>query len=106
MKDKGRKTIHFNSVDLDLYQDLKEYLFAEKGFSDNYFTQHVKNIKTFMNEGLDRELHTNQKHKSKRILKLQHEADTVYLDSAKLETLQRLALSNNPSLNQVTDMFL
>src|SRR3546814_11947019 len=59
-----------------------------------------------MNEGLDRELHTYQKHKSKRFIKLPHEVDTVYLDSAKLETLQSLDLSNNPRLDRVRDLFL
>jgi len=102
----GKSDYSFEDIDLDFYNDLRDFLLNEKNLSDNSFGTVVKNLKLFMNEATEEGLHNNIKHKSKRFIKVQLTPDNVYLNVDQLTKLADHDFSNDPRLERVRDLFL
>jgi integrase len=102
----SKKNLTFDSIDLQFYNEFKDYMMDVEKVSNNYFGHHIKNIKLFMNESLEKDYHTNQKYKSKSFIKLQNDSDNIYLDKAQLTSLERLDLSCKARLDRIRDLFL
>jgi len=98
--------IDFDTIDLEFYNDFKEYMMEVEGVSNNYFGLHIKNIKLFLNEGFEVGLHANQKHNHKHFTKLQNDTDNIYLNREQLNTLYNFNFSKNSRLDRVRDLFL
>ncbi|AMR33666.1 hypothetical protein A0256_20650 [Mucilaginibacter sp. PAMC 26640] len=98
--------VNFEEINMDFYNDFKDYMFEIEKVSNNYFGLHIKNIKLFLNEAFERGLHTNQKHNHKRFLRLQNDTDNIYLNAAQLEIIMNLDLTKNTRLDRVRDLFL
>jgi integrase len=98
--------IDFYTIDLEFYNDFKEYMMDIEKVSNNYFGLHIKNLKLFLNEGFEIGLHTNQKHNHKQFSKLQNDTENIYLNKQQLEVLDNLDLSKNTRLDRVRDLFL
>ncbi|TSJ42635.1 site-specific integrase [Mucilaginibacter corticis] len=98
--------LDFDAINLEFYNDFKDYLLNEEKVSNNYFGLHIKNIKLFLNESFEIGLHNNQKHNHKHFTKLQNETDNIYLNREQLEVLTNLDLSKNARLDRVRDLFL
>lgn len=96
----------FDSIDLEFYNDFKDYMLNEEKVSNNYFGLHIKNIKLFLNESFELGLHNNQKHNHKYFTKLQNDTDTIYLNQQQLKILSDLDLSKNGRLDRIRDLFL
>ena len=101
-----RRKINFDTISLEFYNDFKDFMLGTEKISDNYFGLHIKNIKLFMNESLEKGLHDNKKHNHKQFIKLQNETDNIYLNKNQLESLETLDLSTKPKLARVRDLFL
>lgn len=103
---KQLQPLTFNDIDLDFYNDFKDYAYSVEKVTDNYLGHHIKNIKLFMNEALEAGLHSNIKFKSKRFVRIQVEADTIYLDETKVDILYNLDLTEKPRLDRVRDLVI
>lgn len=98
--------IDFDYIDLEFYNDFKEYMMNEEKVSNNYFGLHIKNIKLFLNESYELGLHKNQKHNHKHFTKLQNDTDNIYLNREQLNILYNFDFSKNSRLDRVRDLFL
>lgn len=97
-------SIGFNDVDIEFYDDFRQYLITECSYSPNYFGSLIKCLKTVMADALEYKLHSNTKFKSRKFIKEQTPADTIYLDTEKLDALAALDVSGY--LNKARDLFL
>jgi integrase len=102
----SKKKVTFESVDLDFYTDYVEYLTFEKKFSPNWIGKNIKNIKLFMGEAMERELHTNISFKSKRFKALSEETESIYLNEVELETIYKHDFAKKPRLDHCRDLFM
>lgn len=106
LKFKGKTNLLFEEIDLDFYNDLKDYCYKIENQSDNYFGATIKVLKTCMDEAAEAGHHSNLKHKGKRFVKVQTEVENVYLNISQLEAFASLDLSKDSRLERVRDLFL
>lgn len=104
-KTKKRK-IEFDNIDLDFYNDYKEYLITKPKLASNTIGKHIQIIKLVMNEATDRGINKNLSYKSKRFVTITEKTDSIYLTEAEIIKLENLDLSKSKKLDRVRDMFL
>ena len=102
---KGVK-VEFDSISIDLYDQLVEYMQEERELGINTIGTHIRNVKTFLNEALEKGLTNNRSHQSKHFKKVSEEAYTIALSTDELDQLHKLDLSGKPSLDQRRDLFI
>jgi integrase len=102
----GIKDITFNDIDLEFYTEFRNYIIVDRDLTPSYFGDLIKTLKAVMNDAFERSYHTNVKHRSRHFLKETSEADTVFLDTTKLEKLLHLDLSKKPALDKARNLFL
>ena len=80
-------TLHFDRVDLALYDRLQNYAFLERErkVNDNYFTKITAVLKTFLNWAKDRGYYTGEVHR--KFKTKEREKDIIYLTLEELMTL-------------------
>lgn len=101
-----RKRVDFDTIDLDFYNDFKEYLTTNKKFSTNTIGRLIKSVKTFLNDATERGINQNLSFRSKRFRVISEKTDNIYLTESELNDLYFLDLSKNPKLERVKDLFL
>lgn len=99
------KRLQFENVDLDFYLSFVEYL-TNKGYSPNTVGARIKDLKMFMNEAYERNLHTNMDFKKKRFSKPKEETTAIYLNTDELTKIHNCDLVGNPKLDKIRDLFL
>lgn len=107
------KKIDFNDIDIPFYSQFNYFLTKEyksemngKSYKINTVGKHITNLKTFMQNALDKKLTTNTSFKAKSF-KVVHEAvETVYLTQIEIDALYKLDLSSNKKLENVRDLFI
>lgn len=99
------KRLQFENVDLDFYLSFVEYL-SNKGYSPNTIGARIKDLKMFMNEAYERNLHTNMDFKKKRFSKPKEETTAIYLNADELTKIYSCDLNSNPKLDKIRDLFL
>lgn len=104
-KQATNKSLHFDAIDLDFYDQYLDYVKGQ-GYSQNTIGTHIKNIKVFMREAFERGLTKNVHFRSKRFRKLEEESISIYLSDNELQKLVDLDLSDNLRLDRVRDLFL
>lgn len=104
-KTKKRK-VDFDNIDLDFYNDYKEYLITNPKLASNTIGKHIQIIKLVMNEATDRGINKNLSYKSKRFVTITEKTDSIYLTEAEIKKLEKLDLSKSKKLDRVRDMFL
>jgi len=101
--------LNFDTVDNNFYTEFVNYLKCKKhrsgeGYSMNTIGKHIKNIKAFMNAGVDAELHSNFKFKK---FPLPNEQTTaIYLTLEEQKRMLDLDLSKNKALELARDVFI
>jgi integrase len=102
------RSLQFNDIDIEFYNDFTEYLFEkrDKKLNKNSVGSHIKCIKKFMNEAFEIGLTDNIKFKSKKFKMLNEDVDAIYLNNQELQHLAGLDLADNKKLDQVRDRFL
>jgi plasmid stability protein len=102
---KYKRTIDFDTIDLDFYDDLIAYLNKEN-YATNTIGKLVKNVKVFMRVAGDKKLHENFEFQNKRFKKITENTDSIYLRDAEIEQMFRLDLSEYPDLEKIRDLFV
>lgn len=100
----GKKGRHFTfeEIDMNFFHDFMAYL-APNDYRANYLNKIVSNIKVFMNEALEAELHTNTRYQSKKFHVSKEEVFNVYLTQ---EDLQKIYDKGPESLASTKYRFL
>jgi integrase len=101
-----KKRIDFDTIDLDFYHNLNDYLTNSKQHSINTIGGIIKIVKTVLNDATDRGVNTNLSFMSKRFKVITQKTDNVYLTEDELNELYHLDLSHTPRLERVKDLFL
>ncbi len=104
-KTKAYRALDFDRINLDFYADFTGWL-TKKGYSANYIGNHIKTLKSFLNEATERGINSKVDFRSKRFKKITEETSAIYLNEEELETLRCLDLSTAPRLDRVRNLFL
>jgi len=99
-------TPKFESINLIFYDKFLAYSFNKKKHAVNTFGSNIKNIKMFLRESYDRQLHDNNIFQNRKFKKLEEITDAVVLSMDEIEHLYKLDLSDNPRLDRVRDIFV
>ena len=102
----NKKDLYFEDIDLDFYESFMNYMLTVKKYAPNTIGKHIKQIKVFMNYGLDRGYTQNRSHLHRKFRKPEETADTIYLNDNDLLTLYNLDLSEDKKHDRVRDLFL
>lgn len=105
-KEASKTTIHFDSIDLDFYNDFIEFLTKTKDLKQSTIGSHIKNVKVFMREAFERGLTKNVQFQSKKFRKPFEESENIYLTEKEIRELYNLDLTDNPRLEKVRDLFV
>jgi integrase len=105
-KTKRNIQLEFKSINLNFYSDFISFLTHFKGLSNNTIGSHIKNIKVFMNEAIERDLTKNMDHKKKGFKTLEEQVDNIYLSFEEIENLYKFDFSSEKSLEMVRDLFV
>ena len=100
------KRVDFDTIDLTFYSSFLKYLGNDLGLSNNSIGNHIKTLKTFLNEATERGFNENFEFKKRKFKKIQEESDTVYLSEDELKLIENTDFSSKPRLEKVRDLFL
>ena len=103
---KHNRTIDFDMINLEFYNQYLGFLKKEQNLANNTIGKHIKTIKSFLNEATERGINKNLEFKSKKFKTISEEADTVYLTIDELKEIEKLDLSDIPRLDKTRDLFL
>jgi integrase len=101
----SKRTLHFETIDLDFYDDFLGFLFSKK-YGTNTIGNFIKHLKVFMNEAVDRGFTTNIKFRNKKFKKMEEHSENIYLSIQEVDKLYKLNLIEKPSLDRVRDLFI
>jgi integrase len=101
-----KRKIDFATIDLEFYNDYVKYLTQTMKLGNNTSGDHIKRIKTTLNEATDKGINTNLAFRSRYFAKLSENSDSIYLNEAELREVEELDLSANSKLDRVRDLFL
>src|SRR5947209_3388314 len=87
----SKRSLHFDSIDLDFYDEFVDFL-IKKNYGKNTKGTLIKNVKVFMNEAVDRKLTTNLQFKNKRFRTVEEPSETIYLSEREIKRLHDLDL--------------
>jgi integrase len=104
-KQTKNKSLHFDSIDLDFYDQFVDFL-IKKNYSKNSIGTFIKNIKVFMNEAVDRKLTRNLSYRNKRFKIVEEPSESIYLNELELTKIYELDLVSNLRLEKVRDLFI
>jgi integrase len=97
--------IDFETVNMKFYRRFVDYC-QKKGMGTNYIGQHIKTLKTFMNNAVEDGATKCTGHKAKGFVVIKEEVDAIYLNLDELEMIRQLDLSSMPNHERARDLFL
>lgn len=98
-----KRKIPFASIDYSFYNGFLNYLTKEKEFSRNTIGKHIRIIKTVLYEAEEQH---KAKYVSKKFKAYSEQTTAIYLNTAELDLIEKLDLSDNKRLDKVRDMFI
>lgn len=101
----SKRSLHFDSIDLDFYDEFVEFL-IKKNYGKNTIGTLIKNVKVFMNEAVDRKLTQNLQFKNRRFKTVEEPTENIYLPEKELKRLLALDLTGVQRLDRTRDLFL
>lgn len=104
-KQAKKRSLHFDSIDLDFYDQFVDFL-IKKNYAKNTIGTFIKNVKVFLNEAVDRKLTTNLIYRNKRFKNIEEPSESIYLTENEINELYNFDLSNNYRLEKVRDLFV
>ena len=105
-KEYKKDSISFNQIDLDFYNEFYKYLESKACLSKNTIGMHFKNIKVFMKQALERNLHKNQSFMLSGFKVVSEITDAPYLSLHELKQIYELDLANNRRFERIRDLFI
>jgi site-specific recombinase XerD len=101
-----RNQLTFNEINLDFYEQFYSYLEKHVELGKNTIGTHFKNIKVFMKQAFERNLHKNQIFRLSGFKVVSEETDAPYLSVTELNKIYELDLSGNPKYEKIRDLFI
>lgn len=101
-----KRTIDFNTIDIDFYKDFNSYMAKVKDYAPATMGKHVSTLKTFLREATENGINTNLKFQSKAFKVVETESESIALSEKELKELYLLDLSKNIRLEKVRDLFI
>jgi hypothetical protein len=101
-----KKPLSFSQFDLNLYNELNEWLLKTLNLSNNSVGKHTQIIKLVLNEATELGINTNLKYKNKRFMVIKEQTDAIYLNAAEIEMIRTLDLRKHPKLEKTRDLFI
>ena len=98
--------VNFETINLDLYIKLIEYLTKELNLAVNSIGKVIRILKTVLNEATERGINKNLQFKSRKFSVPSEESDTIFLNIDELDQMLNLDLRNKERLEKVRDLFL
>ncbi|MDQ2719489.1 MAG: site-specific integrase [Bacteroidota bacterium] len=105
-KEYRKKPIDFNEIDLDFYDHFFIYLEKEIQLGKNTIGMHFKNIKVFMKQAFERNLHKNQSFMLSGFRVVSEETDATFLNPKELKKIFDLDLKSKPRYERIRDLFI
>lgn len=105
-EDKKHKTYLFEHIDLEFYNDFKDYLMTEVKLSTNAMGKNFQILKAILNDATERGINISTSYKSKRFKVMREESDNIYLSEDEINELYKCDLSENKKLEKVRDLFV
>ncbi|RAJ85867.1 integrase-like protein [Chitinophaga dinghuensis] len=102
----SKRKIDFDTIDIRFHSEYTAYLTHTKKLSLNTVGDHIKRIKTVMQEAKTNGIKVCDAFESDYFFKPNEETDSIYLNAAELTALAELDLSDTPSLDRARDLFL
>lgn len=97
--------VDFETITIDFYDLFLSYL-NKRGYATNTKAKHISNVKYFMNESLQKKLHTNTDFKSTKFKVTKERVQNIYLTDAEIQKIYELDYSKNLRLDRARDLFL
>lgn len=101
----SKRSLHFDSIDLDFYDEFVDFL-IKKNYGKNTIGTLIKNLKVFMNEAVDRKLTQNLQFKNRRFKTVEEPTENIYLSEKEIQRLYELDLSTIQRLDRARDLFI
>lgn len=95
--------LSYDKITLEFYYDFLQFL-KEKGFSNNYISNHIKMLKTIMNYAWEHKFHRNLDFKSKAFTKISEDVQSIYLTTEELRKISKLKLKGR--MDNARDLFI
>ncbi|WP_336517548.1 site-specific integrase [Pollutibacter soli] len=105
-KSYSKRILHFESIDLDFYDDYVKYLIEVKQYGTNTIGTLIKNLKLFMNEAVDRKLTNNVQYRNRRFKTMEESSENIYLTTNDIQRIYAIDLQTLPRLERVRDSFI
>lgn len=96
----------FESINLDFYEQFRNYILNEKKLLTNTFGKHIKTLKSFLNIATEKGLNKNMIYRNRLFKAPEEKVEHIYLTLNELEVLAKKDLSDKPYLDRVRDVFL
>lgn len=94
--------LNFESINIDFYENLRDYSFEIKNISSNYFAKIIAIIKTYMTWAFDKEYHKNLSYK--KFKAIENEIEVIYLTMSELLRLYNYEFDSQ-RLSHVRDTY-
>lgn len=101
-----KRSLHFDSIDLEFYEDFIRFLTHDRKYSTNTIGTLIKNVKVFMNEAVEKNLTTNIQFRSRRFKTFEEPSENIYLSREELRRIYQMNLKTQPRLERVRDLFI
>ena len=99
------KTLYFDDINRNFYNEFIDYLTNEKKYSKNYIGTVIQKLKTVMGYAYDEDKHNNIEYKKKYFAKISEVVNHPYLNVEELLEIENLVLENE-ELSTARDIFL
>ncbi len=103
---KFKNRIDFETIDLDFYNAYITYLTKDVKLSNNTIGDHIKRLKTVLNEATEQGINKNLAFRSRYFSKITEQTASIYLTESELQEIEHLDLKENKKLEHVRDLFL
>lgn len=98
--------LNWSSFDIDFYYDFFEFYTGIEGLTNNGFGKLVKNIKAILNDATTNGYNSSLAYQHKGFKTIKEDVNTIYLNEDELQKIIELDLSDQPSLENVRDLFI
>jgi integrase len=96
----------FDNINLEFYEQFKDYILNEKKLLNNTFGKQIRTLKSFLNLATEKGINTNAGYKSRLFKSPQENIDHIYLTSDELDAIYKKDLKGKMYLDRVRDLFL
>lgn len=99
------KTLPFDAINRQFYNDFVSYLNDEKQYTKNYIGTIIQKLKTVMGYAYDEDKHTNSQYQKSYFAKLSEVISHPYLNTEELSRIENLVLEDD-ELDTTRDIFI